>query len=346
MPISEVAVENFTAFDELSLNFSKGINVFIGDNGTGKTHLLKFLYAFCESKRIENGGALKDVFFALLYDFFDMKDNYFWIRHPKKKYAFEAKLFDGSVCCIKGDCSSDSAAYNQMAENLDSAMIHHENINDLNKFKSAFIPAKEMLTHSRIEKDYAHRKLPLDRTLIDIINNASISSLRHIPDDSREMMTEIEKIIGGSVTYKNDTYYILRGGSKYNFRVEAEGHKKFALLSRLIEGGVLRKGSMLFWDEPESNINPKNVPKLVDILLALQTAGVQVFLATHDYLLPKYLELRRKETDDVQFHLFSRASFKKPVTVSSDTAFSAFENNYIINQPIELYKETIKRGMD
>ncbi|RKZ25413.1 AAA family ATPase, partial [bacterium] len=49
MPIKSVKLKNFTVFDELKLNFSDGINIFIGGNGTGKTHLLKVLYSACES---------------------------------------------------------------------------------------------------------------------------------------------------------------------------------------------------------------------------------------------------------------------------------------------------------
>jgi predicted ATPase len=345
MPISEITVENFTLFDALNVKFSKGINVFIGDNGTGKTHLLKFLYAACEAKRNKKNRSHKDHFSTLLYEFFDMRKSYFWVRSKNQKYYININFHDGTTYHNSGESDSEFAVGARITDNLDLSMPYREDDSDLDALKSVFIPAKEMLTHARIEKDYAHRKLPLDRTLVDIINNASISALRQMPEDSIQMLTDIEKIIGGRVVYRNDTYYIVRNGKEYNFRVEAEGHKKFALLFKLIENGVLGKDSMLFWDEPESNINPKHVPTLVNILLALQAAGVQVFLATHDYLLPSYLELYRKTTDDVLFHLFSKGSFKKPVAVNSDADFSGFENNDIINQPIELYKETLDKGM-
>jgi predicted ATP-dependent endonuclease of OLD family len=346
MPISEITVENFTAFDKLNVKFSKGINVFIGDNGTGKTHLLKILYAICEAKRIKKNKSHKDIFSTLLYEFFDMGNQYFWVRSKEKKYDINVIFYDKTTYNISGESESGFAAGTKITESISPPTFYRKDGNDLDTSKSVFIPAKEMLTHARIEKDYAHRKLPLDKTLIDIINNAGISTLRQMPDDSLQMITDIEKIIGGRVVYKNDTYYIIRNDKEYNFRVEAEGHKKFALLFRLIEIGMLENDSILFWDEPESNINPKNVPTLVNILLTLQAAGVQIFLATHDYLLSKYLGLRRKATDDVHFHLFSKKSFEKSATINSDAHFSAFEDNDIINQPIELYKETLKKGME
>ena len=38
-----LALENFTAFKETSFEWSPGVNVLIGANGTGKTHIMKFI---------------------------------------------------------------------------------------------------------------------------------------------------------------------------------------------------------------------------------------------------------------------------------------------------------------
>ena len=43
--LKTLAVKNFTAFPEAQLDFAEGLNVIIGENGTGKTHLLKLPYA-------------------------------------------------------------------------------------------------------------------------------------------------------------------------------------------------------------------------------------------------------------------------------------------------------------
>ena len=39
--LTHVRLERFTAFEQLDIELNSGINVFIGANGTGKTHLLK-----------------------------------------------------------------------------------------------------------------------------------------------------------------------------------------------------------------------------------------------------------------------------------------------------------------
>ncbi len=37
MTLTKVKLERFTAFDDLEVEISPGINAFIGENGTGKT---------------------------------------------------------------------------------------------------------------------------------------------------------------------------------------------------------------------------------------------------------------------------------------------------------------------
>lgn len=62
----------------------------------------------------------------------------------------------------------------------------------------------------------------------------------------------------------------------------------------------------MFWDEPETNLNPKLFGVLMDILLELQRAGVQICFAIHDYVILKELDLRKNGRDQVAFHSLYR----------------------------------------
>ena len=60
--ITRITLNNLTAFAHLEQSFSPGVNVLIGANGTGKTHLLKTLYAACAitvGEDIDRGFGLK-----------------------------------------------------------------------------------------------------------------------------------------------------------------------------------------------------------------------------------------------------------------------------------------------
>ena len=54
MYIKSVKIENFTILGKNKLHFSKGLNIIIGENDTGKSHLLRLLYAVIESNKDEH----------------------------------------------------------------------------------------------------------------------------------------------------------------------------------------------------------------------------------------------------------------------------------------------------
>lgn len=89
----------------------------------------------------------------------------------------------------------------------------------------------------------------------------------------------------------------------------AEGLRKIALLWQLIKNGTLERGSVLFWDEPEANINPKYIPVLAELLIMLEREGVQIFVSTHDYFCLNILKSKRKKT--VKFNIFRYTRIKQ-----------------------------------
>lgn len=49
------------------------------------------------------------------------------------------------------------------------------------------------------------------------------------------------------------------------------------LLWQSAKNGTLEKGSVLFWDEPEVNISPAYLSTIAELLLELQSNGVQIY---------------------------------------------------------------------
>ena len=337
MAISKIKAENFTVFDELEIDFIDGINVFIGDNGTGKTHLLKALYSTCQWKMKDLEYEYSDPTFAerILKCFQDipMKD---LVSNSSESRAIHVEIvIDG----VENNYSIWGIS-NQIKVAYDSDQSRHAE----EPYPAVFIPAKEMLTHGRLEKDYSQRNLPFDITLIDIINKAGVSTIKMLPDEMKSILDDIAKIIGGKVVYRNARFYIERSdGTFMDFAVVAEGFKKLGLIYRLIETGYFVGGSVLFWDEPEANLNPKLIPILVEILLKLERAGVQVFLATHDYFFAKFLDVRKKKENKVAYHAFYFEDGK--LLHERQKEFELLKYNSIIEQSIALYKEEIEKVM-
>ena len=57
MSINSIELKNFTVFEDLNIDVSSNINIFIGENGTGKTNLLKAIYATCKISKDRSKSA-------------------------------------------------------------------------------------------------------------------------------------------------------------------------------------------------------------------------------------------------------------------------------------------------
>ena len=334
MAIEQITVESFTAFNKVVINFTDGINVFIGDNGTGKTHLLKLLYAISQHK-YKNVGPANVTMELLPVNFYITN----WKTHLAQYFQAEnGREFHRNLCVrtpysIGAVVDSCSFCY-KSSDSFEAC--------DKQNRESVFIPVNEMLTHAGLEKDYANRLMPFDATSIDILNIAGMSVITEFDECTSQLLQNISDVINGKVVYEKDRYYIDKDNvGLIRFPFEAEGHKKLGLLYQLIKVGVLKRGHILIWDEPESNLNPKHIPILVDAILALEQAGVQIFFATHDYFFAKFLEVRKTKTHKVRYH----ALYKEHDDVYCETQsdFECLENNSIIAQSIALYKEEVKK---
>jgi AAA15 family ATPase/GTPase len=328
MALSRISLENFTVFDKIDIELCEGINVFIGENGTGKTHLLKCLYAFCEFATNEKGEPDPILSYAEIVKGCFQKPSVDELAHNFKNIDI---VRDESPIKLAVYENNDNLPYELSLSSIftpaggtHSTHSYREKI----KVSAVFIPAKEMLTHSRLEKDFSQRNLPFDKTLIDILNKTGVSTLRNLPDEMRSVLAKIAEIVGGTVVYDNNQYHIeKKDGMRINFALEAEGFKKLGLIYRLIETGNIQKGSILFWDEPEANLNPTLMSSLVDMIIELERAGIQMFFATHDYMFAKQLEIRREAKDIALFHSLYKDN--ESIAVESKNSFKDLSHNPI-----------------
>lgn len=273
--------------DGFKMEFCDGINVLIGENGVGKTTILKMIYAATQwsIKQADQGKTKR------LVQFFSnsLKDSEALKNADNKKGYCYYKVSDGTHSFEDSLSHKGIFNYNQWL-GLD--------------IQSVFIPTTEMLSHAKgflaMNQKY---NMPFDGTQIDIIVNASLPETREIPSVMGKILDKLSAVIDGTVILENDSFYVLKkDGRKVDFSLEAEGLRKLGLLWKLIRNGLLEKGTILLWDEPEANLNPELYPLVAEILLELQENGVQIFLATHSYNFAKYLEIRRTNKEQVIFH--------------------------------------------
>lgn len=133
---------------------------------------------------------------------------------------------------------------------------------------------------------YNNRELSFDETYFDTAVALSAAALRGPrPGPLRKVTESLEQEMGGKVRLEGPRFYLrAQGGGRLEAHLLAEGLRKVASVVHLIANGALRQGGLLIWDEPEANLHPKLAEVVVACLLALAEGGVQILVATHDYL--------------------------------------------------------------
>ena len=152
-------------------------------------------------------------------------------------------------------------------------------------------------------------------------------------------------MMGGVINTVDEEFFLKNRREIVDFSLLSEGIRKLGLLSLLIQNGTIRPESVLFWDEPESNLNPRLFKKLIEILFQLQAMGVQIFIATHSYVILKELDLQTKEEDKVAYHALYRNDENDGVCCHTTDSFLEIHPNAIVETFDDLYDREVVRSL-
>ncbi len=334
MAITRVKLENFTVFESLDLEPSPGINVLVGANGTGKTHLMKVCYA---TRRFSSYVSREHPDWKLLRVFLPSKYSYSrLIRMGREESNIEIKSDYGDI-------------WLNLAKQVEEIYPpSFDSTSDWYSFpiQNVYIPAKDMLANAPgFRSLYAAREVHFEETYLDILDRAYLPALRNPAEFVPSRVLErLEVELGGKVTIQGEEFFLSDAHGEIEFTLLAEGHRKLGLLWLLIRNGSLKPGAVLFWDEPETNLNPKLYGVVIDVLLELQRVGVQIFLATHDYVILRELDLQAQEGDKVAFHSLYKDDEGQIACHTTDN-FREIHPNAIMEAFDSIYDREIKRNL-
>jgi energy-coupling factor transporter ATP-binding protein EcfA2 len=335
--ITHVRLENFTAFTEFEQGLSPGVNVLIGANGTGKTHLLKVLYAACAitiGEDAEKGFPLK------LRNVFNPYEGRIGRLARRLSNDNEARIV------ITRESTKTLAFGLELSKNTDFFHTLNEDEWKLPPLESAYIPVKEMLAHAPgFLSLSSRREIAFEEIYPDIIKRAYLPKVSDLPNPGfSRLLSSLQKTIDGKVITKGEHFFLKSRQGDLEFTLLAEGLRKLALIWLLIQNGTLSPGSVLFWDEPEANLNPSLMGQVVEIILELQRLGIQAFLATHNYVLLKEFDLRKKKDDAIRYISLFRDNSGNVTGHASDT-YSNIHPNAISDTFADLYQRDIARAL-
>jgi ABC-type transport system involved in cytochrome c biogenesis ATPase subunit len=346
MKLRKCELEQFTVFKKAAFEFSEGINVFIGVNGTGKSHLMKLLYAILSSARVARGtaGGNGDVAHDKLGD------------RLARKLAGVFRPDEGAigrlVARTPGKSKSSVHLSGDGGEMLKFGITTESNVHSdrstmASSERSIFIPSREAFAmYEGFAAAYQDRELSFDETYYDLCIAMSANPLKGKRlAAASALVTPLENdILGGRVQLNGGRFYVYSSDGVIEAHLLSEGLRKVASLVRLIVNGSLMRNGFLFWDEPEANLNPKLVTRIASVLRRLAASGVQVFVATHDYLLTHELSLGAENSDSlpkeqkcpIRFFGMSRAE-DGGVTAQPGEILADLRDNAILDEFAALY---------
>ena len=284
-----LTLENFTAFKQTTFEWSPGVNVMIGANGTGKTHIMKLIYAL--QMQGHDAAELKKKLAAVFRPSGDKVSRLVNRKKGSNTAHVNLTTLDGQALALTFDTTKHHTFDLQGAWDVERSPV--------------FIPVKEVLSFAPgFISLYDKYELAFEEIYYDIIKQAYLPARRGMPlNDEKPLLERIRKTVGGKVSLEGDEFHLSAGSKKLEMSLVAEGHRKLALIWQLIHNGSLFANNTLFWDEPEANLNPSLMPEVAKILLMLAERGVQVFVATHDYAFLRELDYARGETPTRYFSL-------------------------------------------
>ncbi len=340
--LERIKLERFTAFELLSLNFSKGLNIFIGENGCGKTHLLKVVYAACDVSKSQKSFAEK-----INRVFLPSGEQ---IGRLVKRRTGSSH---GNIEVVRsvGTTEEEKTLFLRLSMSNHTKDFAKASVSGVKLWKehplnSVYIPVKDMMANAPgFRSLYSLRHIHFEEVYADIIDRAFLGALRGPTDNQRKrLLTILQQSMAGKVVSKNEEFFLKSSQGDLEFTLLAEGIRKLGLLWMLIQNGTLLDGSVLLWDEPEANLNPKLMRTVVQILIELQRLGVQTFITTHNYNLLKEFDLQLLPSDQAQFN----SLFRDPegnVKIASFSQYDDLQPNPIDEAFSDLADREIRQQM-
>lgn len=337
--VQSLSLENFTAFEKASFDFCPGINVLIGANATGKSHVMKIIYILlkvCEAVRQDKNAPSYEVevmLDAMLPDIFGSD-------------LLSALVHYGEELAIVSLNYGNKEFIFEIIQAENDIGVGEYKVRDLpDSVSPVYLPAQEFLSiHEGFIAAYSKRELPYDTTYYDLSLALNALPLRKEKlVEMQDVITFLRKVIAGEqaeerevVTQKNGRFKFSLPEGELDVHLVAEGYRKIATLYYLLRNGSLTKDSILFWDEPEANLNPKLIVEVARVLRMLAEVGMQIFVTTHDYLLSHELSLLAEYPSntkvDLRFFALHKPDRKSGVLVESGQTLAEIEHNPILEE--------------
>jgi len=329
--ISSLKIDNFTLFNKEELKFSKGINVFIGENGTGKSQILKLIYSLTGANNtFYKKKSNKETHLA--EQIVEEMNDTFRVPNIQNLISFNSNKNKADICIQFSTYSIDYS----ITEHSNSQVKINNFINNGFEQKIVFIPAKEILSNfKRFATLWEEYYISFDKTFYNLVKALNRPLLKDT-SSFESINKSLEDILKGEIVQLNGEFYLKRkiDGKLIISSMIAEGLRKIGTVSYLLRNKSLTNGSVLIWDEPESNLNPKLIKEIAKLFIILEDFGVQIFIATHSLFLVNEIEILREKENNIKYFSFG-FNQKQELKTSQSSKLEELKDLILLDEEID-----------
>ncbi len=293
--LKSLELKNFTSFGKVDLKFASGLNVIVGENGTGKTHILKVAYStiYVSAKGKIASGSVNPTKVHLQTSVANKLNAVFQPdelgrlarRDRRGRQRCEVRCLFSSTNHHLAFSFNTTSKKEVIVDKMPSVWLEKLPV---------YLPTRELLTiYPGFVSLYETTHLSFEETWRDtcVLLGAPLAKGAR-EKQIKELLVPLEEAMDGHVELdRAGRFYLNITGVRMEMHLVAEGLRKLAMIARLIATGSLVDKGFLFWDEPESNLNPKIIKSIARTILHLCKSGIQVFIASHSLFLLRELDI-------------------------------------------------------
>ena len=228
--INNISLKGFTSFADNSFSFINGVNVLIGKNGTGKTHILKCLASALQARyEFQTKKTTSKEQFEYI-----LAEN---ITHYFKP-DFIGNLVNTNIVSGKSTVSIevDGKELSFTFSTTSKTTVKIEKDDKWGECQFIYIPPREMFSlFEGFIGLSSKRELSFDQTYINLAHSLALPVLRDVENNPLKPAIELlEKELGFKVLQMNGRFYIETDNGQMEAHLVAEGLRKLASIFYLI----------------------------------------------------------------------------------------------------------------
>ena len=310
--------KNFAKLKDTQVAFND-ITVIAGKPGTGKSYVMKFMYAIDEALKLWSNDVetipskLEKILKNKKLEVSDKKLVELFSNMLKNKKNLDTEI---ELLNILQSIFLDIYQISETFEfTIQQNFVYHNyddlnlNLHDYKIFNEViFVETPLILEFKKFMKREKGKTPYHIESLLNILDTDYSFTDTEQDKFIKDFTRKSKEIIKGDIKSSGDSFIFNKEDDKnYDIVNASSGTKSIGLLQYLVTNKALKKGSVLYWEEPEVHLHPEWQLRMIELFVELMNAGVKIIFSTHSPYMCDYLNaISQKQgfDDRVSFNLF------------------------------------------